>query len=105
MIDKVSGTCTIENTLPFDYEIRPVFYRADVKLPISADPVKIPAGSRESPVIQTYSFDWAIHSEITTILFELKGRTGSNRQGEALYQDQHVTVKDITLEVLPGSTN
>ena len=105
LIDKVSGTCTIENTLPFDYEIRPVFYRADVKLPISADPVKIPAGSRESPVIQTYSFDWAIHSEITTILFELKGRTGSNRQGEALYQDQHVTVKDITLEVLPGSTN
>ena len=105
MIDKVSGTCTIENTLPFDYEIRPVFYKTDAKLPISADPVKIPAGSRESPVKQTYSFDWTVNTEITTILLELKGRTGANRQGEVLYQDQHVAVKDITLEVLPGSTN
>ena len=102
---RIDGTYTVENTLPFDYEIRPVFYEWKDVLPITAEPVRIPAGSRESPSVQTVSFDWAVDAHITDLALELKGHTASGREGEVLYKDQHVAVRNIKLEVQYGTKN
>ena len=102
-IERISGTFSVENTLPFDYEIRPACFQGKDELPISFTPVRIPAGNRESPHVETVSFDWPVGTQITKLFFELKGRTANGRQGEALYMDQRISVKDITLEVQYGT--
>ena len=98
-VERMSGTYTVENTLPFDYEIRPIFLDWMDELPISVAPARIPAGSRESPRVQTVSFDWPVGAKASRVILELKGHTADGRQGEPLYMDQHVTVKDLSLEL------
>ena len=96
---RLIGSYTVENSLPFDYEIRPVFFNWEEQLPISFEPVRIPAGSRESPYVQTITFDWPVDVQYADLALELKGQTAEGRQGEDLYKDQHIAVKDILLEV------
>lgn len=97
---KISGTSTVENTFPLDFEIRPVIYTVDGVIPNSTDPIRVAAGSRESPNVQTVTFDWPVNAHVTDLFLEFTGRTGTGRQGEDLYKDQHIAVKDITFEVL-----
>ena len=97
----IKGSMTAENTFPFDYELRPLLYDRNWKeIEVRADPVRIPAGSRESPAIVPLSFEWTVdHAAVRFMDVKLVGRTAKNRQGEALYQDQHLTLKDLTIEL------
>ena len=104
-VERISGSYTVENTLPFDYEIRPVFFDWMDELPISVAPARIPAGSRETPRVETVSFDWSVGAKASRMILELKGHTADGRQGEALYMDQHVSVRDLTLEVVTAPKN
>ena len=97
---KISGTYTVENSFPFDFEIRPILYIADEVIPNSIEPIRIAAGSRESPNVQTVTFDWPINATVTKVILELTGHTGTGRQGEDIYKDQHIAIKDITYEAL-----
>ena len=97
---KVSGSYTVKNTYPFDFEIRPVFLDWKEELPISIEPVIIPAGSRQSPHVQTVTFEWPVDASISNLYLEVKGHTAEGRQGEDLYKDQYFDIKDISYEVL-----
>ena len=97
---KVSGSYTVKNTYPFDFEIRPVFLDWKEELPISIEPVIIPAGSRQSPHVQTVTFEWPVDASLSNLYLEVKGHTAEGRQGEDLYKDQYFDIKDISYEVL-----
>ena len=97
---KISGSYTVKNTYPFDFEIRPVFLDWKEELPISIEPVKIPAGSKHSPHVQTVTFEWPVDDQFTNLYLEVKGRTAEGRQGEDLYKDQYFDIKDISFEAL-----
>ena len=99
-VTRIAGTMTVENTFPFDYEIRPVLYDPGIKvISVAAEPLRIPAGSREMPRADTFSFDWTVDAPVRYVTLELTGRTAENRQGETLHKDQHLAVKDITVEI------
>ena len=97
---KISGSYTVKNSYPFDFEIRPVFLDRKEELPISIEPVKIPAGSRQSPHVQTVTFEWPVDGLFTNLYLEVKGHTAEGRQGEDLYKDQYFDIKDISFEAL-----
>ena len=100
-LSRVKGSCTVENTFPFDYELRPVFYDADWKeVTISTSPLRIAAGSQGSPTVSALTFDWKVESATARFMdLQLTGRTAAGRQGEALYQDQHLALKDMIIEI------
>ena len=99
-LERISGTYTIENTFPFDFEVRPVFCDWNMEqLPISFESITIPAGSRESPYKQTVTVDWPFRVQFAHVFLEVKGHTAEGRQGEDLNKDQHIAVKDIALEL------
>ena len=99
-LSRIKGSCTVENSFPFDYEIRPFFYDADWKeVPISTDPIRVAAGSQGSPTVASLTFDWKVESATARFMdLQLTGRTASGRQGEALYQDQYLALKDMIVE-------
>ena len=100
-VARIKGSMTAENSFPFDYELYPLLYDRNWKeIEVRSEPVRIPAGSRESPEVVPLSFEWTVdHAAVRFMDVKLVGRTAKNRQGEALYQDQHLTLKDLTIEL------
>lgn len=105
------GHCTLENTLPFDCEIRPCIHLPNVGMYYFQDePVVIPAGRRDAPQLVDYPFSWTVEEDFLqkyfysqtwqrSVGFEVKAHTAEGREGECLYGDQHLSVKDISAEV------
>ena len=101
-VARLAGSFSVENTLPFDFEVRPVFQdllHQDLSIQVSGEPLRFSAGSTESPRTEQFTFDWTIDAPVRYVVFEFIGTTGKNRQGETLHMDQHLAVNDMTIEI------
>lgn len=99
-VERVKGSLMAENTFPFDYEVIPVLYDQNwMEIEVRTEPLRIPAGTQLSPEVAPLSFDWTLNGAAPRYMeLQLIGRTAKNRQGEPLYQTQHLTLKDVTVE-------
>ena len=102
VITRITGSFSVENTLPFDYEIRPVFrdnFHQDVPVEARPETMRLAAGSLDYPRTERFSFDWTVNADFRHVVFEFIGHTAENRQGETLHKDQHLAVKDLVFEI------
>ena len=102
LISRLAGSFTVENTLPFDYEIRPVFLNASRELLTPRTPLQVihvPSGSPGNPATKQVTFDWHIDLPAMLLYFEVTGRTAAGRQGETLDRDQYLAIDDLYVEI------
>lgn len=101
-ITRLTGSFSVENTLPFDFEVRPVFLdlmHQDLSIPVSGQPMRFSAGRYNAPQTAQFTFDWAVDAPVRYVVFEFIGTTGKGRQGETLRADQHLAVQDMTVTI------
>lgn len=102
LISRLAGSFTVENTLPFDYEIRPVFLNASRELLTPRTPLQVihvPSGSPADPATKQVTFDWHIDLPAMLLYFEATGRTAAGRQGETMDKDQYLAIDDLYIEI------
>ena len=102
LISRLTGSFTVVNTLPFDYELRPVFLNASRELLPLRSPLKVirvPAGSPDRPTTEEVTFDWNIDLPALLLYFEATGRTAAGRQGETILSDQFISINDLVVEI------
>lgn len=101
-ISRLAGSFSVENTFPFDFEVRPVFQdlmHQDLSVPVSGEPIRFSAGGAGSPRTDRFTFDWTVDAPVRYLVLEFIGTTGKGRQGETLHKDQRLEVKDFNLEI------
>ena len=101
-ISRLTGSFSVENTLPFDFEVRPVFQdlmHQDLSIPVSGTPIRFSAGGAGSPRTERFTFDWTVDAPVRYLVLEFIGTTGKDRQGETLHKDQGLAVKDMAFEI------
>lgn len=101
-VNKITGSFSISNSLPFDFEITPFF--CDNKgnvLPIQLKTIRISAGEREKPTVVPVDFNWESSEPVAVKILGLNSsaHTGEGREGESLYKDQQLSVSDVSFEV------
>jgi len=101
-INHLSGSFLISNSLPFDFEVTPFFTDSkNQPQPIQKETIHVPAGSWGSPAIVPVNLKWESKESISArvVGLDLTGRMGKRREGEAFYNDQQLTVTEISIEV------
>lgn len=98
-VSKIEGSFQVSNSLPFDFEITPLFDDFDGHvMPVRLETIRIPAGERGKPTVVPVDFKWESGEPITirSLGLNLSARTGEGREGESLYKDQQITVGEVS---------
>ena len=101
-ITKITGSIRISNSLPFDFEVTPIFDDKEGRvLPIQLETIRIPAGERGNPTVIPVDFNWESKDPISarSLGLRLIGRTGEGREGSSLFKDQALTIEPTSFEV------
>ena len=102
-VAKIEGSFQVSNSLPFDFEITPIFddHKGNI-LPIQLETIRISAGERGKPTVVPVEFKWESGEPVDNIRslgLKLSARTGAGREGESLYKDQQLSVSEVSFEV------
>ena len=102
-IAKIEGTFQVSNSLPFDFEITPIFddHKGNI-LSIQLETIRIPAGERNKPTVVPVDFKWEPGKPVDNIRalgLKMSARTGEGREGESLYKDQQFSISEVSFEV------
>jgi hypothetical protein len=98
-VSKIEGSFQVSNSLPFDFEITPLFDDFDGHvMPVRLETIRIPAGERGKPTVVPVDFKWESGEPVAirSLGLNLSARTGEGREGESLYKDQQFTVGEVS---------